>query len=158
MMDTKKLQKIARPYILTASSTNSGFGKNLLSAQMPKNFSSGSGIVGRRHLKKQIKQMYYEQEEGLSMSPKSSATAIKSLTTINTIPQVAQSQCMSGTQKETEQQPPKWLTSQTRPKSNNFQQKRNPYKNIRNNLVNNSSNSDATYIFKSKDEYSTAGI
>jgi hypothetical protein len=54
---------------------------------MPKTFCSG--VAGRHHLKKQIKQMYYEQDEGLSISPKSSATAVKSLTTINTIPQVA---------------------------------------------------------------------
>lgn len=85
LIDTKKLQKVARPYIVTASSTNSGFTKNLLSSQMPKTFSRE--LVGRRHLKKQIKQMYYEQEECLSMSPKSSVTAIKSLTTITTIPQ-----------------------------------------------------------------------
>jgi hypothetical protein len=62
---------------------------------MPKNMISG--VVGRRHLKKQIKQMYYEQDEGLSISPKSSANAIKSLTTINTIPL-----SLSGTQKEGE--------------------------------------------------------
>jgi hypothetical protein len=86
-VNTKKLQQIARPYILTASSTNSGFTKNLLSSQIPQQTFS-SNIVGRRHLKKQIKQMYYEQDEGLSLSPKSSATALKSLTTINTIPHV----------------------------------------------------------------------
>lgn len=67
--------------------------------------------------------MYYEPEEGLSLSPKTNLSAIKSLTTINTIPQVAQSMSLSGTQKEAEHLPNKWLTTQTRPKSNtnNFQ-------------------------------------
>jgi hypothetical protein len=54
--------------------------------------------------------MYYE-DEGMSISPKSSATALKSLTTIGTIPNVTKSFNKSGVDEKDEQQmvPPKWL-------------------------------------------------
>jgi hypothetical protein len=55
-------------------------------------------------MKKQIKQIYYEDE--LSLSPKSSITAIKSLNT-ETINQVAQSFSRTGNGKD--DQLPKWL-------------------------------------------------
>jgi hypothetical protein len=62
--------------------------------------------------------MYYE-DEGMSLSPRSNATAIKSLATIGSVPQVALSFSRSGTQKDDiANMPPKWL-NQNRPKSNN---------------------------------------
>ena len=55
----------------------------------------------------------------MSLSPRSNATAIKSLATIGSVPQVALSFSRSGTQKDDiANMPPKWL-NQNRPKSNN---------------------------------------
>jgi hypothetical protein len=115
---------------------------------------SGAG----RNIKKQIKQMYYEDDgNGVSLSPKSSVTAIKSLTTINTNPHVNNTLRIrrSGTGKD--EYMPKWLNQSGRPKSNNYQKRFNPYNNHKLYVNNSTNNSDVNFV-SNGNEYTTAGI